>query len=463
VTRGAKVLWALAAAGLLAMVLAVLAFAGSTIPSRIPYWGEAEVVFEASRLRDGLPLFVDPLAGAREHGEPPSRFYVTYPPLWAAVLSLAPASAALVVSRVLGTLAWLGALFGMAWTARRGSRVTTAACAAFVFGSWVLANFATTGRPDAIACALAAAGLVRAMRVGRIDGVALVLLVLVPWVKPTLLGLPAGALVADALARRDARTIGHAAATTLGIAAALHFASGGALFAHVALSNAQPFTLQAWLEHVPSRLPFFLPLFALAGVVGWRDRESPGTRVGLGALAGSVAWTLIALAKTGSASNYWMEPCIAAVAVIAQAAPGPRPFAFGRGPALHALLALGAVLYAGVASVRASVEHAREYRDDARFVATVRALCGEGAIAADEAGIELVTNGRILVPTYQMVHLVNAGRFPAALWIADLRAARCVVEHTGQLRLSPEISRALDERFPTRLERGSFRVLTRLP
>lgn len=448
------------------MVLAVLWFFVATVAARVPYWGEAETVFEASRLRERLPLFVDPLVGAHEQGEPPSRYYVTYPPLWAAVLSLVPASSALIASRVLATLAWAGALAGIAATARRDARPTAAACAAFVLGSWVLANFATTGRPDALACALAAAGLVRAMKRGRIDALALALLVLVPWVKPTLLGLPAGAFALDLAVRRDARTPAIAAAATLAIGLALHVASGGALLEHVARSNAQPFTVDAWLSHVPSRLPFFAPLFVLAGVVAWRDRRSPGTAIGAGALAGALLWTLAALAKTGSASNYWMEPCVAAVAVVAQAA--SPPLRFGEGPPAHAALALAAIAYAGVASVRASAEHVREYRDDARIAAEIGASCGaprgggaEGVVLADEAGLELALNGRVVVPTYQMAHLVLAGRFPAQVWIDDLRSprVRCVVEHTGQLRLSPELARALDRHFTLREERGGFRVL----
>lgn len=446
------------------MVLAVFWFFLETVNVRVPYWGEAETLFEASRLREGLPLFVDPVSGAHEYGAPPSRYYVTYPPLWATVLALVPSRAALLASRVLATLAWAGALAGTAWTGRRENRATALACAAFVFGSWVLANFALTGRPDSVACALAAAGLVRAVKRGRIDAVALALLVLVPWVKPTLLGLPAGAFALDFVVRRDARTPAAAAGATLAIGLSLQVLSGGALLEHVARSNAQPFTLGAWMEHVPSRLPFFLPLFALAGAAAWRDRASPGTAIGAGALAGALAWTLVALAKTGSASNYWMEPCVAAVAVVAHAA--PSAFSFGKGPVLHAAIALASIAYAGVASVRASAEHSLEYRTDAAITREIGRTCRadlghDAVVAADEAGVELAVNGRILVPTYQMVHLVRAGRFPAQRWIEDLRAprVRCVVEHTGQLRLSPEIARVLDEHFTLREERSGFRVL----
>lgn len=457
-----RALWALSAAGLAAMVLATVAFTLATIGVRVPYWGEAEVVFEASRLRAHLPLFVDPLVGAHEHGEPPSRWYVTYPPLWTAIVALAPKSAALVASRVASTLAWFGALFGVALAGREDTRRTALACAAFVAGSWVLANFATTGRPDAIACALAAAGLARAARLGRIDRVSLVLLVLVPWVKPTVLGLPVGAFGGDLLARREKakRTALAAVGLSLVVLGAMQLGSGGLLLAHIARANGQPFTVEAWMDHVPSRLPFFAPLFALAAVSAWKDRAAPGTVIAGSALVAAIAWTAVALAKTGSASNYWMEPCVAAVVVLARAA--PTSFAFGRSSPVHAALTLAAIAYAGVASVRASLEHAREYRDDAAIVSGLATSC-RGVVASDEAGIELAANGRILVTTYQMAWLAKAGAYPAEAWIADLKAASCVVEHSNQLRLVPAIARALDTSFTTRFEKGGFRVVVPSP
>jgi hypothetical protein len=453
-----KALWAIAVVGLATMVAFVLAFTARTIGVRVPYWGEAEVVFEASRLREGLPLFVDPLVGAREHGLPPSRWFVTYPPLWTWVVSRVPGDAALVVSRVLATLAWIGATLGVAISARPETRRTAIACAAFVLGSWVLANFATTGRPDAIACALAAAGLARAARLGRIDKVSLVLLVLVPWVKPTVLGLPAGAFAGDLLARRKgaSRTTLAAIGITLAILALFHVGTGGLLLQHVTRANAQPFTLAAWMDHVPSRLPFFAPLFALAGVVAWRDRRAPGTVIAGSALALSILWTLVALAKTGSASNYWMEPGVAAVVVVSRAK--ATSFDVGRSGTLHAALAAGAVLYAGVASVRASAEHMETYVEDARVVTELASRCG-GVVAADEAGVELAANGRILTTTYQMAWLAKAGRYPAETWIADLRSASCVLEHSRELRLVPAIDRALDTSFVVKEERGGFRRL----
>lgn len=462
--RLASVAWALSLAIVAASVVAVVVFVVGTIGVRVPYWGEAEPVFEASRVRAGLPLFIDPLVGAHEYGEPPSRFFVTYPPIWSLLLACVPARAALVVGRVAATSAWAFALAFPVMRARRDRRVDAAACAAFVGGTWVLANFATIARPDALACAIASFALVRATERGRVGPLEATLFVLVPLVKPTVLGLPAGALVADAIVRRRPATLAFAAVVAAAAAVALHVASGGALFAHVARSNAQPMTLAAWLDHVPSRLPFFAPLFALAAYDGFRDRASRGTAIGLGAFACAIAWVLVALAKTGSASNYWMEPCVAAVVVVARAAPGA--FRIARGGVAQAAATLACVAYADVASIRASFEHLAAERADARIVASIPARCGArdgDLVAADEAGVELLLDGRILAPAYQTAWLVHGGRFPAATWISDLSSARvrCFVLRSGDLAPAPEIERAVARSFAPRFEERGFRVLAK--
>lgn len=467
---------ALEAAGAWARVLVVTSlvlsllttawFAVRTIGVRVPYWGEAEVLYEASRIRQHLPLYVDPLVGTTDQGlGPPSRYYVTYPPLWSWVVSWLPSNLASVGSRLASTAAWFGSLAVLAHSARGERRLPALGAAAFVAGIWVLANFATIGRPDSVAIGIATIALVRIMRTGSVDALGVVLLVLVPWVKPTILGLPLGALVVGVLVARTnaARlrlilVVTIVAVASVGIA---HVVSGGQLFTHVVRSNAQPFTLQAWLDQVPARLPFFAPLFVWAGWCGLRQREDPATQVLLGALVGSVAWTLVALAKTGSSSNYWMEPCIVSVALIAHAG-------YVRGP-WPAILALVAVAWADVASIRAALEHAASERATAAVVGSLRERCGapdDVVIAADEAGIELVVNGRILMPTYQMVHLVRRGSFPASPWIDELRspATACFVEHTGQLRLAPELQRALEDAYaPIDRSAAGFTVWKKRP
>ena len=59
-----------------------------------------------------------------------------------------------------------------------------------------------------------------------------------------------------------------------------------------------------------------------------------------------------------------------------------------------------------------------------------------------------------------MVHLVKRGIYPAPLWISDLESAktRCLVEHTGQMRLDPTLAKAITEHFVLVADDSGFRV-----
>jgi hypothetical protein len=448
----ARALWTIAALTTALAAVAVAVFVLRTMDSRIPYWGEAEVLFEASRVRHGWPLFVDPLVGALEHGPPPSRYYVTYPPLLTYALAVVPSCAATLVGRLTASIVWFGTL---GWIARSGkSRATGAYAAAFVAGLWLLANFATVARPDAFACAIAGWALVRSVRAREVDPVAAAALVLAAWLKPTVLGIPCGALLTDAVVHRRGNRLAIAAGVCALIGAVFYATSGGQLFAHVVRSNAQPMRTSVWLEHVPARLPFFLPLFAAAGWNGLSQRRDSGLAIGCGALAVSAGWAVLALAKTGSAANYWMEPCVASVVLLAHAA---GPFVFG-GPSLAqaAFTALHAV-YTDVASVRASFEEGTRYRAEAAALSDVRRRC-EGPIAADTQGIELALDGRILVPTYQMAWRVRSGAFPAGVWKDDLALVKCYVIHSHALDVAPELASFVTVALPNVDKVGPFEV-----
>src|SRR5262245_34422426 len=83
---------------------------------------EAQIVFEAGRLRQGLPLFVDPLVGHHEYGSVATRHYVLYTPVWPAMLSVFPPGVDLVVGRALSIVAWFGALLFCARSTDRARR-----------------------------------------------------------------------------------------------------------------------------------------------------------------------------------------------------------------------------------------------------------------------------------------------------------------------------------------------------
>src|SRR5271165_5666254 len=62
---------------------------------RPPDYAEGCVLFNAARIRSGLPLYVNPVVGAHEYGEPPARYFVAYTPLAAMWLSALPSEWAL--------------------------------------------------------------------------------------------------------------------------------------------------------------------------------------------------------------------------------------------------------------------------------------------------------------------------------------------------------------------------------
>lgn len=455
--------WALAALSLAVALVSVTIFLAGTTGIRWPYFGEAETVFEAARLRAGLPLYVDPLVGAREYGVPYSRFYVTYPPIFALVVRLLPASIALVGSRVVSILSWAGSLAWLVASARPGCRRNAGASAIYVGGLWILANFAGTGRPDAFACALATLGLVRTLRKGRVDWLAALLLVLAPWTKPSLLGLPAGALLADAFARRKADGLVRALSISVAVAIALGLATDGQAFVHSFLSMAQPLSFVNWLANVPARAPFFFPLFALAIVFAWRRRQEHAAVVGLGAIVGATAWVLFSFAKTGSAANYWMEPCLAAIAVLAHV---EGPYTFGKSGPVAAVATAAIVIYADVAAVEGSFSRLASYRREAAFLASARARCHAGpqdVITADVSGLELALNGRIVAPAYQMTYLALAGKYPVAVWLHDLESPRvhCHIRTSPLLDALPSIASYLSEEFAPVGREGDLELLER--
>lgn len=455
--------WGLAAISLAVALVSVIVFLVGTTGIRWPYFGEAETVFEAARLRAGLPLYVDPLVGAREYGVPYSRFYVTYPPLFALVVRLLPESVALVGSRIVSILAWAGSLAWLVASARPGCRRNAAASAIYVGGLWILANFAGTGRPDAFACALATFGLVRTIRRGRVDWLAALLLVLAPWTKPSLLGLPAGVLLFDALARRKVDGLLRALSVMVAIGLALGLATDGQVFVHSFLSMAQPLAFANWLANVPARAPFFFPLFALAIVFAWRRRSEHAAFVGLGAIVTATAWVLFSFAKTGSAANYWMEPCLAAIAVLAHV---EGPYVFGKGGPVAAVATAMFVIYADVGAVEGSFSRLASYRREAVFLASARARCHAGpkdVITADVSGIELALNGRIIAPAYQMTYLALAGKYPVTLWLHDLESPRvhCHVRTSPLLDALPSIASYLNEELAPVAREGDLELLER--
>src|SRR5262249_26809308 len=144
--------------------------------------------------------------------------------------------------RMASTLAWFGSLAWIAAQARERCRGSARLAAGIVAGVFVLALFATTGRPDALATALAGVALARAARRGTVGAREGALLALAAWTKPTVIGIAAG-LALFAL-RRGPRAAGGLAAGALAVSlpvvGILRWASGGTWWNHLVASLAQP-------------------------------------------------------------------------------------------------------------------------------------------------------------------------------------------------------------------------------
>lgn len=499
--RWAKTTMALAAIVVATSVVATLAWAALTSKARLLDGVEGEVLFEAARLREGLRLYVDPAEGAYEYGAVPARYLVLYPPLWSKALSLLPAAYAALFARALSTAAYLGLLgFVVAW-APKPRRLATALFAGLVAGTFVLALYATSARPDGLAVVLAGLALHRAAHrasaaapaadpVVRIDAVAGALFALAVWLKPNVIGAVPGAVLGAMLATiaRGARVgaalrgvlpaLGAMAAVSAVVAGVLTIGTGKAWAIHLFASTGQPPSLALWQSQLLSRAPFFA--FPLLGAlyVGLRPPRDPGATVAGFALLTSIVWCVACLAKIGSASNYFLEPCVAATIVMARAdvpdlrAPG-RSGAAGR--LAFALAAFLQAAWNGTASVKSAIEHVRAAPVRAATVASARASCGarpSDVILADEPGLELMMNGRIVATPFQSTHLARRGRFDVDAWIADVRRPEvaCLVMQTDLLArpaadvrvehdaFGPELRRTLADRFELVFERGGLFV-----
>ena len=102
--------------------VATLAWAVLTMRSRPLDGVEGEIIFEAMRLREKSALYIDPVAGDLAGGEPATRYFVLYPPLFSWLVSRIPVSGvaqATVLVRSLSLAAWLSAVLVVARPARR--------------------------------------------------------------------------------------------------------------------------------------------------------------------------------------------------------------------------------------------------------------------------------------------------------------------------------------------------------
>ena len=437
-----------------ALAALTLTWAIATMAVRPPDGAEGEIAFEAGRIALGRPLYVDPLVGALEYGMPPSRYYVLYPPLWPALLSRLPSaltSQGVLGPRALATAFWFGALAFVAARAEPACRKVAALVAVFVGSTWVLALFATSGRPDALAVLLAAIALERSVRKGRVDALAGALFALSSWTKPNVLGLAAGAFVGQGWVSRRGllAPASGGLAVSVAIACILHVTSGGAWITHLVLSTGQPLDLGLWLGQMGERLPFFAAPIAAAGALAWSRRADDRAKIAFAAVVATACWCLFSLAKIGSASNYWLEPSIAVLVAFARF---PTPERVRQSVVVAAACA-AQLAWNGVASAKASLRGIPDAKARAAVLATAREACGagpDGVIVADEPGLELVLDGRMIQTPFQTTHLVRRGKFPLKVWLEDLARpeVRCLVVQSDVIERSVAEESVPYDRFP---------------
>jgi hypothetical protein len=406
----------------------VLAFVVLTFRSRILDGVEGALLFDASRLRQHHPLWVDPAQGAWDYGAVPSRYYVAYTGLWACVLSLFPAAWGEVPARTIATLSWFGLLAWIVARCPRDRRWPAWVAAVFVGGVYTSALFGSAGRPDAPALLLSAVALERSIRRDRVGFVDGALFALAAFIKPNVLGLSSGAFLGELWLRRwrAAPAVLGGATATGGLAWALARASDGQWWVHVMRANYGAMRFSFWIEQLTSGLQFFgLPL-AFTAYCAWRARRQGGVPRTIFALVSSAVWAMVTIAKAGGTRNYWMEPCVAAVLVFSVAPVPPWP----RGArALAAVLAIVQALWTGVASIRSSLESIalaparRSVVVGAR--AAVRAQPDE-IVLGEDPGLEWMLDGRSVQTPIYMTALGWEHRYPVDLWIQDVERAEVV-------------------------------------
>lgn len=430
-----------------AFFIAAFAFVLAIGRVRLPNDVEGQLLYEASRLRRGLPLYVDPLVGAFDDGPLPIRKYVLYTPLWPLLTSLVPMAQALVFWRTVAAIAWFVGILALGAWPDRGRRAPTLRPAALLValsygGFFLLARSGFEAKPDTVPALISACALARTIRRGRLDPLSGALFAIAALAKPNMVGIASGAVLCDVLTRR-ARSASAliAGAVVAGTGAALFAAwSRGAWLAHLHASAMMPISPYRWGGYLDDyALLLGLP-HALVAALAWRAcRRARTVPYGPAGLATSIAWACFSMGKHGSGTAYWLEPTMGMVAVLAYS----TPISLGaRAQALAALTAPLPPVVLGAMSIPFLLREWGATQRDAGHVAEVRAACrlGPGEVAAaSDTGLEMALSGRVTWAPWATTFLVRSGAFPLATLEADYArpALACFVDR-GCDTITPE-------------------------
>ena len=395
-------------------------------------WGpvEAEMVFEALRVRRGFPLYFDPSVGAGEYGAPPTRYFVLYTPIWPHVLAWL-GSASLFGLRLGGRLvssaSWAGFFAWLYRSTPQLRRAHTLIACALACGGYFLAREASLAGPDTIACVIVGVGFVRAARRGEMDALSAVLLATGPFIKPSAIGCAVGVCIGHVIVKRWAawRSLAVMAAVGTAWVVVCVVLSHGMWPLHMFRATGQTISLDRLVSELGAR-GLFLGLPHLV-VIGFAFRGNANI-VLRSTLLVTLGYSTFLLAKHGSGSHYFIEPSIACVTAVSMVdcVPGPwQRLARWTGAAVLTCITAAATFVGFTNERDASVS-----RD--ALIPALREACplapGDVAVASDLT-LELDLNGRIVVPLWQTSYLVRRGVFSAEMWANDLRDphVRCVI------------------------------------
>jgi len=421
---------------------------------------------------------VDPNHGAWEKGEPPSRYFVAYTPVQAALLALVAPPHALPLARLWGATTWFFALAWCVWRAAKreastGQRVAgpTALAALFLASTFLFARWAACAKPDAPALLLVAFAFARTLDRGAVDGRSAVLFALAAILKPSVVGVAIGATVSSMIVSVGTRAWTEAIRPPLaagvvfgGAFGALHVVSGGRALPDLFAAAGLAFDAHQLATEAPRRVPFVAGLIFVAAVIATRRMRSsaPAERrrgfIALGAVCVSMTMSTIALGKRGATINYLMEPALASLVVVSQ---GPWELAFGARPVrrLAAGRSVLSALWSGNATVRSLIEEASSRGDETRALSRIASQClrvPPAFVMSDDPGVELLLNGRIHTHAVELANAVERGGFAASTWARDVERPEvtCYVTFAGDQPipapgrgLPDAVRRALEDRF----------------
>jgi hypothetical protein len=409
---------------------------------------EAQLVYEAHRIREHLPLYADPVAGAWEDGAPPSHFHVLYPPAWVYVLASFPAATlegTRCAGRIASVLLYVGALAAIVRGARPENKRATFVGALAVLGLELVTREAGLSQTDVPAVALVTFAFLRTARRARLDGLSAALFAAAPLVKHSVVGAALGALVAHVVAERrnGARALlgplAGGAVVAAVLIAAYQRVSGGAWIVHILHATGQSLSFERWEHELGSRFVLLgaphLAVLALA-----IHRRAPLRLTA--PLALSLAWTVVALAKHGSATHYWLEPTMAALVVVSHL-PQPRVAPTARAAFAFRLAGLALVASVAASSIPSFARAPDAYASWGRSLRSVEARCPRApgdVVMSSDVRMEVALDRRPIIPAWETSYMVRSGTFPLETWRAEVERpqVKCLVVGAGYYAPPPK-------------------------